>query len=149
VVICDDQDLVRDGLRAILSTVSGIEVVGEASDADHALALVEAHSPEVMLMDLKMPGTNGVTATRKITNRFADVRVLVLTTYDAAEWVDEAIKAEAAGYLLKDAPRHLVIESIKGNRSGTHPRRPGCGRGAFDRSLRRPVRSPTPPISRV
>ena len=121
VVICDDQDLVRDGLQAILSTAPGIEVVGEASDGDQALKLVEAHLPDVVLMDLKMPGTNGVTATRNITNRFEEVKVLVLTTYDAPEWVDDAIRAGAAGYLLKDAPRHRLIEAIKGTASGkTH-----------------------------
>ena len=133
VVICDDQDLVRDGLQAILSVAPGIEVVGEASDGDQALQMVEAHSPDVVLMDLKMPGTNGVTATRTITNRFPGVRVLVLTTYDAPEWVDDAIKAGAAGYLLKDAPRHRLIEAIKGTAGGRTHVDPGVAGQLFDR----------------
>ncbi len=133
VVICDDQDLVRDGLQAILSTAPGIEVVGEASDGDQALKLVETHLPDVVLMDLKMPGTNGVTATRNITNRFEAVKVLVLTTYDASEWVDDAIRAGAAGYLLKDAPRHRLIEAIKGTAAGQTHVDPGVAGLLLDR----------------
>ncbi len=133
VLICDDQDLVRDGLQAILSVAPGIEVVGEASNGDQALVMVEAHSPDVVLMDLKMPGTNGITATRTITNRFAGVKVLILTTYDAPEWVDDAIKAGAAGYLLKDAPRHRLIEAIKGTAGGRTHVDPGVAGQLFDR----------------
>ena len=84
VLICDDQMVVRAGLRAILSTVSGIEVVGEASDGGEALSQVEALAPDVVLMDLKMPGINGVQATRTIRDRHPEVGVLVLTTYDAS-----------------------------------------------------------------
>lgn len=121
VLICDDQDLVREGLQAILSTAPGIEVVGEASDGSEALAAVERLEPDVVLMDLKMPGKDGVAATRDIVARFDDVRVLVLTTYDAPEWVSDAIKAGAAGYLLKDTPRSQLIEAIKGTAEGrTH-----------------------------
>jgi DNA-binding NarL/FixJ family response regulator len=142
VVICDDQDLVRDGLQAILSTAPGIEVVGEASDGDQALKLVEAHVPDVVLMDLKMPGTNGVTATRNITNRFEGVKVLVLTTYDAPEWVDDAIQAGAAGYLLKDSPRHRLIEAIKGTASGQTHLDPGVAGQLLNRVSAEP-RTPT------
>jgi DNA-binding NarL/FixJ family response regulator len=121
VLICDDQDVVREGLRAILSTAPGIEVVGEASDGDEALKLVPQTQPNVVLMDLKMPGMNGVQATRAICNRYPDVRVLVLTTYDADEWVFDAIRSGAAGYLLKDTPRAGLIEAIRGTAAGkTH-----------------------------
>ena len=133
VLICDDQDLVRDGLQAILSVAPGIEVVGEASNGDQALEMVEAYSPDVVLMDLKMPGTNGIIATRNINNRFAGVKVLILTTYDAPEWVDDAIKAGAAGYLLKDAPRHRLIEAIKGTAGGRTHVDPGVAGQLFDR----------------
>jgi DNA-binding NarL/FixJ family response regulator len=142
VLICDDQDLVRDGLQAILSTAPGIEVVGEAADGDQALALVEARSPDVVLMDLKMPGTNGITATRTITNRFAGIKVLILTTYDAPEWVDDAIKAGAAGYLLKDAPRHRLIEAIKGTAAGRTHVDPGVAGQLFDRVSTSPRTEP-------
>ena len=121
VLICDDQDVVREGLRAILSTASGIEVVGEASDGAEALELVPQTQPTVVLMDLKMPGVNGVQATRAICDHYPDVRVLVLTTYDADEWVFDAIRSGAAGYLLKDTPREELIEAIKGTAAGkTH-----------------------------
>jgi DNA-binding NarL/FixJ family response regulator len=147
VLICDDQDLVRDGLQAILSTAPGIEVVGEAADGDQALALVEAHSPEVVLMDLKMPGTDGIAATRSITNRFAGVKVLILTTFDAPEWVDDAIKAGAAGYLLKDAPRHRLIEAIKGTAAGRTHVDPGVAGQLFDRVSTSPRTEPDTSIT--
>lgn len=121
VLICDDQVVVREGLRAILSTASGIEVVGEASDGAEAVELVPQTQPDVVLMDLKMPGLNGVQATRVIRDRYADVRVLVLTTYDADEWVFDAIRSGASGYLLKDTPREGLIAAIKGTAAGkTH-----------------------------
>jgi DNA-binding NarL/FixJ family response regulator len=121
VLICDDQDLVRDGLRTILLTAPGIEVVGEAGDGAEAVEMTERLSPDVVLMDLKMPGTDGVAATRLITSRHQGVRVLVLTTYDAPEWVDDAIRAGAAGYLMKDTTRTRLIEAVKGTAAGqTH-----------------------------
>jgi DNA-binding NarL/FixJ family response regulator len=121
VLICDDQDVVREGLRAILSTAPGIEVVGAARDGAEALDLVSQTQPDVVLMDLKMPGMNGVQATHAIRARFPAVRVLVLTTYDADEWVFDAIRSGAAGYLLKDTPRRGLIEAIKGTAAGkTH-----------------------------
>ena len=121
VLICDDQVVVREGLRAILSTAPGIQVVGEASDGAEALELVPQTQPAVVLMDLKMPGLNGVQATRAIRDRYPDVRVLVLTTYDADEWVFDAIRSGASGYLLKDTPREGLIAAIKGTAAGkTH-----------------------------
>lgn len=121
VLICDDQDVVREGLRVILDTAPGIKVVGAARDGAEALDLVPQTQPDVVLMDLKMPGMNGVQATRAIRERFPAVRVLVLTTYDADEWVFDAIRSGAAGYLLKDTPRRGLIEAIKGTAAGkTH-----------------------------
>jgi NarL family two-component system response regulator LiaR len=121
VLICDDQLVVRAGLRAILSTVRGIEVVGEAGDGDEALSQVEVLAPDVVLMDLKMPGTNGVQATRAIRDRHPHVGVLVLTTYDADEWVFDAVRAGASGYLLKDTPREALVAAIEGTAAGeTH-----------------------------
>ena len=121
VLICDDQDVVREGLRAILGTAPGIEVVGQARDGAEALELVPQTRPDVVLMDLKMPGMNGVQATRAIRDHYPNVRVLVLTTYDADEWVFDAIRSGAAGYLLKDTPRAGLIEAIEGTAAGkTH-----------------------------
>ncbi|HEY45066.1 MAG TPA: response regulator transcription factor [Anaerolineae bacterium] len=121
VLICDDQDIVRQGLEVILSTASSIEVVGAAEDGAQALELVSQTQPDVVLMDLKMPGMNGIVATQRICDQFPEVKVLVLTTYDADEWVFDAIRSGASGYLLKDTPREELIRAIEGTASGkTH-----------------------------
>ncbi len=121
VLICDDQDVVTEGLRVILGASPEIEVVGVAHDGAEAVALVGQRRPDVVLMDLKMPGVNGIQATRQIGERYPDVRVLVLTTYDADEWVFDAIRSGARGYLLKDTPRQELIAAIRGTAEGkTH-----------------------------
>jgi two-component system, NarL family, response regulator LiaR len=121
VFLCDDQDLILEGLQAILKTAPGIEVVGSAQDGAEALERIPQARPDVVLMDLKMPGMNGIQATRQIRAQFPQVKVLVLTTYDADEWVFDAIRAGAAGYLLKDAPREDLIAAVKGTAAGkTH-----------------------------
>lgn len=121
VVICDDQAVVCEGLKAILGTSRTIEVVGIGSDGTEAVELVEKHRPDVILMDLKMPIMNGIQATGVIRDRFPETRVLVLTTYDADEWVFDAIRNGAAGYLLKDLPREALIAAIEGTAQGkTH-----------------------------
>jgi DNA-binding NarL/FixJ family response regulator len=121
VLICDDQEVVREGLRVILSSASGLEVVGIAQDGAEALELIPQTTPDLVLMDLKMPGMNGIQATRQIRNHYPQVRVLVLTTYDADEWVFDAIRSGAAGYLLKDTPGEALIAAVKGTIEGkTH-----------------------------
>lgn len=118
VLICDDQDVVREGLRAILSTSADFDVVGMASDGAQALELVAREQPDVVLMDLNMPGMNGIQATRLIHQKYPSVRILALTTYDADEWVFDAIRAGAAGYLLKDTPRANLMKAIEGTAAG-------------------------------
>lgn len=118
VLICDDQDVVREGLRAILKNAPGIEVIGVAGDGAEALEMVAQNPPQVVLMDLKMSGMNGIHATRQICDLYPDVHILVLTTYDADEWVFDAIRSGADGYLLKDTPREQLIEAIKGTAAG-------------------------------
>jgi len=118
VLICDDQVVVCEGLRAILSTAPGIEVIGIANDGEEALKLVESLRPDLVLMDLKMPVMNGIEATRLIRQRFPDVKVLVLTTYDFDEWVFDAVRSGASGYLLKDTPRDALVSAIQGTVSG-------------------------------
>jgi NarL family two-component system response regulator LiaR len=121
VLICDDQVIVCEGLQAILSTVRDIEVVGIANDGAQAVDMIPETQPDIVLMDLKMPVMNGVQATRLIQERYPAVRVLVLTTYDADEWVFDAIRGGAAGYLLKDTPRERLIEAIRDTVGGkTH-----------------------------
>jgi DNA-binding NarL/FixJ family response regulator len=121
VLICDDQQVVCEGLRAILSTAPQIEVVGLARDGAAAIERISATRPDVVLMDLKMPVMNGVQATREIRARFPGVRVLVLTTYDADQWVFDAVRAGASGYLLKDSPGDALIAAVVGTAAGkTH-----------------------------
>jgi DNA-binding NarL/FixJ family response regulator len=120
-LICDDQEVVREGLRAILGGVPGIEVVGVVANGAEAVEMVTQTNPDVVLMDLNMPITNGVQATRELAASHPEVKVLVLTTYDATEWVVDAIRAGAAGYMLKDAPREQLVAAIKGTAVGkTH-----------------------------
>ena len=121
VLICDDQTIVSEGLRVILSTDPEIEVIGIANDGAEAVAKVTQLKPDVVLMDLKMPVMNGIQATRLIHEQQPDTRVLVLTTYDADEWVFDAIRSGAAGYLLKDTPRDGLLAAVKGTAAGqTH-----------------------------
>jgi DNA-binding NarL/FixJ family response regulator len=117
-LICDDQTFVCEGLRAILSTTSKIEIVGMAYNGEEAVQQVEALHPDIILMDLKMPLMNGIQATRIIKERFPEIFILVLTTYDFDEWVFEAIRAGANGYLLKDTPREQMFAAIYGTLEG-------------------------------
>lgn len=118
VLICDDQDVVREGLHAILRTATGITVIGVAGDGASAVDLAIQHQPDIVLMDLNMPGMTGIQATRLIRAQAPAVRVLALTTYDADEWVFDAIRAGASGYLLKDTPRAGLIKAIEGTCAG-------------------------------
>jgi two-component system, NarL family, response regulator LiaR len=118
VLICDDQAIVRDGLAMLLRLERDIEVVGTAEDGDVAVSMAEKNGPDLVLMDLKMPILNGVEATRRIKSAHPDVRILVLTTYDDDEWVFDAIRAGASGYLLKDTPRDELVKAIRGTMLG-------------------------------
>lgn len=118
VLICDDQEIVCEGLQRILDTDGEINVVGTVHNGLEALEMVERLQPDLVLMDLKMSVMNGVVATRKIRERYPEIRVLVLTTYDDDEWLFDAIRSGAAGYLLKDRPREELINAIKGTMAG-------------------------------
>ncbi len=118
VIICDDQAIIRDGLEMLLKLERDIEVVGLAQDGAEVVELAAAHTPDLILMDLKMPGINGVEATRRIRAQHPDTKILVLTTYDDDVWLFDAIRAGASGYLLKDTPREKVLEAIRGTVSG-------------------------------
>jgi DNA-binding NarL/FixJ family response regulator len=139
VLICDDQWIVCEGLEAILDADDEIEVVGCAYDGAEALDLIPKTEPDLVLMDLKMPGMNGIQATARIRQEYPDVRVLVLTTYGADEWVLDAIRSGAAGYLLKGTPRETLVAAVKGTvRGGTHVDPAVAGR-LFERVARQPV----------
>ena len=118
VLICDDQVVVTDGLEMILAADPDIEVVGMAHDGAEALELIPDTHPDLVLMDLKMPGVNGIQATREIKQRYPEVKVLVLTTFGEDEWVFDAVRSGAAGYLLKGTPRAELVAAIKGTAAG-------------------------------
>ena len=113
IVIADDDPLVRMGLRAILSSEPGWEVVAEAGDGERALAAVREHVPDVVLMDVRMPTMDGLEATRAITSEGLATAVLVLTTFEVDEYVFEAMRAGAAGFVLKRVPPTELIEAVR------------------------------------
>jgi DNA-binding NarL/FixJ family response regulator len=113
VLIADDHTFYREGVRALLGAVPGVEVVGEAATGDEVIAQAEALQPDVILMDLKMPGTNGVEATRRILHTSPHVGVLVVTMYEDDDSVFAAMRAGARGYLLKDADRDDLLRAIQ------------------------------------
>ena len=144
VLIVDDHPVVRDGLRGMLAGDPELEVVGEASDGAEALAVVGTLRPDVILMDLRMPGMGGAAAIRALAEKRSPARVLVLTTYDSDSDVVPALEAGATGYLLKDAPRDELVRAIRAAARGEAvlaligrdaPRQPAAGARA-----RRPER---------
>lgn len=118
VLICDDQEIVCEGLQRILEADAEIKVVGVTHNGVEALEKLESIDVDLVLMDLKMPIMNGVIATRKIIEKHPNTRVLILTTFNDDEWVFEAIRSGASGYLLKDRPRNELIKAIKGTVNG-------------------------------
>jgi len=113
VLLADDQALVRAGFRMILKAEPGIEVAGEADDGSEAVTLARELAPDVVLMDVRMPVMDGIEATRQIVDGEGGPRVLVLTTFDLDEYVYEALRAGASGFLLKDAPENQLIAGIR------------------------------------
>lgn len=113
VVLVDDQELVRTGFRMVMESMSDIEVVGEASDGIEAVAVVDRLSPDVVLMDVRMPHMNGIQATARIASDPDGPKVIILTTFDLDEYVYDALKAGASGFLLKDAPPAELERAIR------------------------------------
>jgi DNA-binding NarL/FixJ family response regulator len=121
VLIADDQRVVREGLAMLVSLIDGVEVVGTACEGAEAVALAEAHRPDVVLMDLRMPGTDGIAATADLRQRLPATRVLVLTTYADEDAVLPALRAGAKGYLTKDASAEQIEAAIRAVQAGqTH-----------------------------
>ena len=118
VLIADDQEIVCEGLKRILQSDPDIKVIGIANNGQQALDLINHQTPDIVLMDLQMPIMNGVQAIRQLRKTYPDLPVLVLTTYMDDKWLFDAIRAGATGYLLKDRPRHELLEAIKGMVSG-------------------------------
>lgn len=115
VVVVDDQALVRAGFRVLVDSSSDLEVLGEAADGLEAVRIVRQLRPEVVLMDIRMPGMDGIEATRQILGapEGADTRVLILTTFDLDQYVYDALRAGASGFLLKDTPPEELLDAIR------------------------------------
>ena len=136
VVIADDQALVRAGLRMILESQADIEVVAEAGDGEEALAACKQHHPDVVLMDVKMPRLNGLEALRRITSVNDSTKVLILTTFDLDEYVYEAIRDGASGFLLKDVRPAQLIEAVRGVMDGDALLAPSVTRRLIEKFMR-------------
>jgi DNA-binding NarL/FixJ family response regulator len=143
VLLADDQPLVRPGLRTLLESCDDLQVVGEAASGTEAVERARAARPDVVLMDIRMPGLDGLAATRRIVadERLAGVRVVVLTTFDLDEYVYEALRAGASGFLAKDVDPAELRHAVGGRRR----RRAAVARGdpPADRRVRRPARQRT------
>jgi DNA-binding NarL/FixJ family response regulator len=144
VVVADDQSAVREGLVLLLGTLPGISVAGQAADGDAAVSLVAQANPQVVLMDLNMPGCDGVTATRRITAEHPGTRVVVLTTYADDESIIGALQAGALGYLTKDATRAEIGRAIQAAAAGQAVLDPGVQRRLLSAAARAPEIAATP-----
>ncbi len=149
VLLADDQALVRAGFRALLDAQDDIEVVGEASDGDEALAMARRFGPDVVLMDIRMPGTDGLAATRAIVgdDRLGGVRIVILTTFELDEYVFEAIRSGASGFLVKDTEPVELLRAVRAVAAGDALLSPGVTRrliGEFASQTREP--RPTPAL---
>jgi len=155
VLVVDDQELVRSGFCVILDAADGITVVGEAANGEAALSQVAAHEPDVVLMDIRMPGMDGLEATRLITRgpegRSAGSgpatppKVVMLTTFDLDDYVYAALRAGASGFLLKDSPRHDLIAAVRAAAAGDALLAPSVTRRLIEAFARRPPEtSPSP-----
>ncbi|KHD35886.1 LuxR family transcriptional regulator [Clostridium acetobutylicum] len=113
VVIVDDEKLVVDGLKIILETYEDIKVVGTAKNGEEALKVCRQSSPDVVLMDIRMPKCDGVLGTKLIKKEFKDIKILILTTFNDVKYIHEALKYGASGYILKDSDYELIYEGIK------------------------------------
>jgi DNA-binding NarL/FixJ family response regulator len=145
VLIADDQALVRGGFHSILAGQDDIEVIGEAEDGNAAVELTEQLRPDVALMDIRMPGIDGIEATRRIAARGIATRVLVLTTFDIDDYVYEAMKAGASGFLLKTAPPQQLADAVRTIAAGDALLAPSITRRLIQQYVRRPPPGTTVP----
>jgi DNA-binding NarL/FixJ family response regulator len=150
VLLADDQALVRAGFRALIDAQSDLTVVGEASDGGHAVRLAVQERPDVVLMDIRMPGMDGLEATRRIVADpgCADVRIVILTTFDLDEYVFEALRAGASGFLVKDTEPVDLLRGVRAVAAGEGLLSPSVTRRLIEEFALR-SRSPQPPEAAV
>ena len=147
-LVVDDQELVRSGFCVILDAADGITVVGEAANGAAAVSEAAAHQPDVVLMDIRMPGMDGLEAARLITRTAPAPKVVMLTTFDLDDYVYEALRAGASGFLLKDSPRHDLIAAIRAAAAGDALLSPSVTRRLIEAFARRPPET-TPSPARL
>ncbi|MFB7891284.1 response regulator [Microbacterium sp. NPDC056044] len=147
VLLVDDQELIRLGFRLVLEAEDDVDVVGEAADGDEAIRAVAAHAPDVVLMDIRMPRTDGIAATRSIVAAHPATRVLVLTTFDLDEYALGALDAGASGFLLKDAQRSELTAAIRAVHRGDAVLAPSVTRRLVDRLRAAPPAAEEPAAS--
>ena len=147
VLLADDQELVRTGFRLILDLESDMEVVGEAGDGREVLALTRELEPDVVLMDIRMPDLDGLEATERLARAGSSTRVLVLTTFDADNYVYEAMRAGASGFLLKDVPREQLLAGIRVVAGGEALLAPAITRRLIEQFVRRPPPGSAVPVA--
>jgi DNA-binding NarL/FixJ family response regulator len=137
VLLVDDEELVRSGLRLILGTEPDLDVVAEAADGEQGLALAELHQPDVVMLDIRMPGLDGIEVARRLAASGSSARVVVLTTFDNDEYVYGALRAGASGFLLKDAPATQLVSAIRAAAAGDAVLAPSVTRRVVDELGRR------------
>jgi DNA-binding NarL/FixJ family response regulator len=147
VLIADDQELFREGLRLILETADDVSVVGEAADGFEAVREARRLAPDVVLMDVRMPRLDGLEATRRILAERSEARVIVLTTFDLDEYVYEAMKAGASGFLLKDLRRDQLVGAVRSATTGDALLAPAIMRRLIERFCGEAPRRAGPPES--
>src|SRR5512132_3251505 len=133
VVIADDQPMMRAGFKAVLEAAGDITVVAEAGSGEEAVAAATEHGPDVVLMDIRMPGMDGIEATRRLPRQ----RVLILTTFGLDDYIIDALRAGASGFLLKDAPTHEVVAAVRAVAAGDAVLAPAVTRQLLDQVGRR------------
>ena len=145
VLICDDQELMRSALRMIVSSQRDLELVGEAADGAQAVRLATEHRPDLVLMDVRMPVLDGVEATRRVCEASPGTRVLVITTFDLDEHVEQALRHGASGFLLKDATSEEMLVAIRAVLRGDAAMAPAVVRRLVERHLATPAAPPPDP----
>jgi two-component system, NarL family, response regulator LiaR len=135
IVIADDHAVVREGTRTLLEREEDMEVVGEASDGQEALKLLEELKPDVAILDISMPKLNGIEVTRQIKPRFPSIAILILTAYDNDEYVFALLEAGAAGYLLKDVHGQEIVDAVRSVHAGESVLHPSIARKVIQRAI--------------
>jgi len=152
VLIADDQALMRAGFRMILEAEPDLEVVGEAANGREAVAEAGRLRPDVVLMDVRMPEMDGIEATRRLLDGNDDTKIVMLTTFDMDEYVYEALRAGASGFLVKDVPPEQLVAGIRSVASGDSLLAPSVTRRLIQEFVRRPpdaIRTPSPELARL